>query len=38
MVIYSFEGEDGLEELLDKGIDFLKAHCGGEDFIKEIIH
>ncbi|WP_426347903.1 B3/B4 domain-containing protein [Alloiococcus sp. CFN-8] len=37
MVIYSFEGEEGLEELLDKAIELLKVHCSGEDFQRAII-
>ncbi len=38
MVAYSFEGEAGLQELLDRGIELLKAQCSGDDFVKTIIH
>ncbi|MGM9974430.1 MAG: B3/4 domain-containing protein [Clostridiaceae bacterium] len=38
MVIYSFDQENGLEELMDKAIELLKAHCSGRDIRKTIIH
>ena len=37
MVAYSFQGEAGLYELLDKGIELLKTYCNGKTFVKTII-